>query len=84
MFMYIVPLHFFSVHAGFGAAVVAGVVALVVAAVVWVVFAVVVADVVVDVATVVSSASLCLMALVGTFCSPTGAVVEYDNSEPLL
>ena len=80
MFMYIVPLHFFSVHAGFGAAVVA----LVVATVVRVGFAVVVADVVVDVATVVSCASLCLLALVGTFCSSTGAVVEYDNSEPLL
>ena len=44
------------------------------------VFAVVVADV----AAVVSCASLCLMALVGTFCSSTGAVVEYDDAKPLL
>ena len=42
MFMYIVPLHFFSVHAGFGAAVVAGVVALVVAGAVALVVAAVV------------------------------------------
>lgn len=53
------------------------------------VFAVVVADVALavvaaDVETVVSCASLCLLALVGTFCSSTGAVVEYDDSEPLL
>lgn len=46
--------------------------------------AVVVADVVVDVATVVSCASLCLLALVGTFCSSTGVVAEYDDAEPLL
>lgn len=46
--------------------------------------AVVVADVVVDVATVVSCASLCLLALVGTFCSSTGVVVEYDDAKPLL
>ena len=46
--------------------------------------AVVVADVVVDVATVVTCASLCLLALVGTFCSSTGVVVEYDDAKPLL
>lgn len=46
--------------------------------------AVVVANVVVDVATVVSCASLCLLALVGTFCSSTGVVVEYDDAKPLL
>ena len=44
----------------------------------------VVANVVADVATVVSCASLCLMALVGSFCSSTGAVVEYDDAKPLL
>ena len=48
------------------------------------VFAVVVADVAsavvaADVAAVVSCVSLCLLALVGTFCSSTGAVVEYDD-----
>lgn len=48
------------------------------------VFAVVVTDVVADVATVVSCASLCLLALVGTFCSSIGAVVEYDDAKPLL
>ena len=52
------------------------------------VFAVVAADVVTDVAAdvaaVVSCASLCLMALVGTFCSSTGEAAEYDDSEPLL
>lgn len=49
-----------------------------------VVVADVVVDVVVDVATVVSCASLCLLALVGTFCSSTGVVVEYDDAKPLL
>ena len=44
----------------------------------------VVTDVAADVAAVVSCVSLCLLALVGTFCSSTGAVVEYDDSEPLL
>ena len=53
------------------------------------VFAVVVADVAsavvaADVAAVVSCVSLCLMALVGTFCSSTGEAAEYDDSEPLL
>lgn len=44
----------------------------------------VVTDVAADAAAVVSCASLCLMALVGTFCSSTGVVVEYDDAEPLL
>mgnify|MGYP000798916475 FL=1 len=44
----------------------------------------VVTDVAADAAAVVSCASLCLMALVGTFCSSTGAVVEYDDAKPLL
>ena len=44
----------------------------------------VVTDVAADVAAVVSCVSLCLLALVGTFCSSTGAVVEYDDSVPLL
>ena len=40
----------------------------------------VVTDVAADAAAVVSCASLCLMALVGTFCSSTGAVaVSYTH-----
>ena len=39
----------------------------------------VVTDVAADAAAVVSCVSLCLVALVGTCCSSTGAVVEYDQ-----
>ena len=96
MFMYIVPLHFCSVHAGFGAAVVAGVV-FDVAFVVFDVAVVVAFGVVVDfgvvvvstsvvtevVAAVVSEVMSGLFALVGAFSLPAGVVDEYDETDSL-
>ena len=89
--MYIVPLHFCSVQAGFGAAVVAGVVfdvAFVVFDVAVVAFAVVVVVTAVVVTTgvvtaVVSEVASGFFAFVGVFSLSVGTVDEYDESEPL-